>query len=360
MPSEKRTTTIGVCERRVATVGAAVLQQRAAGQEPAIEGHGALFNTETVIGGYFREVIAPGAFKDSIAQDDIRVAFNHDPNFILGRTSAKTATVEEDKKGLKYTAIPPDTQAGRDTVTSIKRGDITGSSFQFTVENDDDESWDFEQTKQGKLPLRTIKRAKLYEVGPVAFPAYDTTTVSARALVQVEAARALAEGAAARVTTTDEPAAEEQAELITYRGMQTLLTQLGAAQAEAAALVAALVADETETPTETDAEEAGEEEVEGARLGVLIALAAQMRGVIEGFAGLAQTALTDEDDDETPPARATTAPATPETPGGRRATDPAPTTAAALPAPADEARTAPRVDLADFRRHLASLEAQCQ
>jgi HK97 family phage prohead protease len=185
---------------------AVVLQSRAAEENPVIEGHGALFNAETIIGGWFREVIAPGAFKDSIATDDIRVAFNHDANFILGRTSAKTATVQEDGKGLKYTATPPDTTAGRDTVTSIKRGDITGSSFQFTIENDDDEDWDFEQTKKGMLPLRTIKRAKLWEVGPVAWPAYETTTVSARAQAKVEEARALADAAKAAAPLTETPA----------------------------------------------------------------------------------------------------------------------------------------------------------
>ncbi len=205
MPQNLRTT-VGQREERVAHVGAVILS-RAADNAPSIEGHGALFNTETVIGGYFREVIAPGAFKESISKDDIRVSFNHSANAILGRTSAKTATVAEDGKGLKYTAIPPDTQAGRDTVTSIKRGDITGSSFQFEVENDDDESWDFASTKQGKLPLRTIKRAKLYEVGPVAFPAYDTTTVSARAQATVEEARTVAEAEAAVVPPTEVAAA---------------------------------------------------------------------------------------------------------------------------------------------------------
>lgn len=196
MTPELRSLPTGTREQRflTSTVG---LAARAEGDDtsPIIEGHGALFNEETVIYGYFRERILPGAFKDSIAQDDIRVAFNHSANAILGRTSAKTAKVEEDEKGLKYTATPPDTQAGRDTVTSIKRGDITGSSFQFEIENPDDEEWDYSQTKQGKLPLRTIKRARLYEVGPVAWPAYEHTTVSARAIGKVEEARQAAEQA---------------------------------------------------------------------------------------------------------------------------------------------------------------------
>jgi HK97 family phage prohead protease len=199
MKPELRTAADGRERRFIAGASVGLTSRAADGtdHDPVIEGYGALFNEETVIYGYFRERILPGAFKDSIAQDDIRVAFNHSANCILGRTSAKTATVEEDSKGLKYTAIPPDTQAGRDTVVSIKRRDITGSSFQFEVENPDDEEWDYGQTKLGKLPLRTIKRAKLWECGPVAWPAYENTSVSARAIGKVEEVRQAAEQAAA-------------------------------------------------------------------------------------------------------------------------------------------------------------------
>jgi uncharacterized protein len=197
MPPEVRKTTDGR-EQRFLRMESARVSSRAAENSPGvIEGYAALFNEETVIGSWFRERILPGAFKDSLANDDIRVAFNHSPNAILGRTSAKTARLSEDEQGLRYEADAPDTQAGRDTVTSIKRGDITGSSFQFEVENDADEEWDFSQTKQGKLPLRTIKRAKLWEGGPVAWPAYEKTTVSARAMAHIEEARAAVAAAAA-------------------------------------------------------------------------------------------------------------------------------------------------------------------
>jgi Escherichia/Staphylococcus phage prohead protease len=205
-PNELRKSADGRERRFIpdATVGLITRAADGSDQEPRIEGYGALFNEETVIYGMFRERILPGAFKDSIANDDIRVAFNHSANAILGRTTAKTATVEEDSKGLRYTAVPPDTQAGRDTVTSIKRRDITGSSFQFEVENDADEEWDDSPRKQGKLPLRTIKRAKLWECGPVAWPAYESTTVSARAISGLEEAR---QAPAAPVETRDEASA---------------------------------------------------------------------------------------------------------------------------------------------------------
>lgn len=183
------TPTIGARESRFIPAATAGIVSRADGEAgPTLEGYAALFNDETVIAGMFRERIERGAFKASIGEDDIRVAFNHSPNFIIGRTSAKTAEFAEDAKGLKYRADPPDTTWAKDMMTSIKRRDITGSSFQFTVERDEDEEWDFTPTKQGKLPLRTIKRARLYEGGPVAFPAYEKTTVSARAAKLLEEA----------------------------------------------------------------------------------------------------------------------------------------------------------------------------
>lgn len=187
----------GTREQRFVPAAAAGVDLRAKGETNSVEGYGALFNDEVVIYGLFRERILPGAFRDTIAADDIRVAFNHSPNFIIGRTSAKTAEMSEDEKGLKYQADPPDTTWARDLVTSIKRRDITGSSFQFEIERDEDEEWDFTQTKQGKLPLRTIKRAKLWEAGPVAYPAYENTTVSARAVGHFERARDAFERAAA-------------------------------------------------------------------------------------------------------------------------------------------------------------------
>lgn len=200
-------------ESRFIPAATAGIAARAAGEEsPVIEGYGALYNSETVIGSWFREVILPGAFKDSIANDDIRVAFNHSPHYIIGRNTAKTAEISEDATGLRYKADPPDTTWAKDLTTSIKRGDITGSSFQFDVENDEDEEWDYSQTKQGMLPLRKIKRAKLYEVGPVAFPAYEDTTVSARAIGRSEEQRAGAPGETSDATVAAEAAARATAE----------------------------------------------------------------------------------------------------------------------------------------------------
>lgn len=203
---------VGERERRFIPNTAAGVTLRAKKDDApkTIEGYGALYNNETVIGMWFREVILPGAFSESVKNDDIRVFFNHDPNYILGRTSAGTATVEEDADGLRYVATPPAARA--DVIESIERKDVTGSSFQFSIEGPDDEEWDYSEIKQGKLPLRKIIKARLYETGPVAFPAYEDTTVSARAAQRVEEAKqAEQERQAAAAAAEAAPAAADAA-----------------------------------------------------------------------------------------------------------------------------------------------------
>lgn len=189
MASESKTTRSAVDVREKRAMAGRVELRKSADGAGMIVGYAALFNQETVIGSYygFREVIAPGAFADAIANDDVRGLFNHDSNIVLGRNTAKTMRLEEDKTGLRYEIDLPDTQWGRDVKTSIERGDVSGSSFAFSIESDEDDNWDYTPVKEGKLPLRTIKKVSLYDVSPVTYPAYEGTTVSARSKAKAEA-----------------------------------------------------------------------------------------------------------------------------------------------------------------------------
>src|SRR5262249_8198546 len=68
-----------------------------------------------------------------------------------------------------------DTTVGRDTAESIRRGDMQGQSFSFTVAID---QWDW----SGDVAVRTIIEVdELYDIGPVTFPAYEETSVALRA-----------------------------------------------------------------------------------------------------------------------------------------------------------------------------------
>lgn len=140
-----------------------------------IRGHAAVFNSNSVDLGGFTESIKRGAFKDAIAEDDVRALVNHDPNLLLARTSAGTLTLREDRTGLRMEIDVPNTTAGRDVKTSIERGDMTGASFGFRVVNDE---WNTED----EVPHRTLTSVRLYDVGPVTYPAYPDTQVATRSL----------------------------------------------------------------------------------------------------------------------------------------------------------------------------------
>lgn len=145
------------------------------GRPARLSGYAAVFDQlSVVLYGMFRERIERGAFASTIG-DDIRALWNHDTNYPLGRSKAGTLALAEDSHGLRVEIDPPDTQAGRDAVESIRRGDVDQMSFAFDVLED---TWD--QDEQGQL-IRTLRKVKLYEVSPVTFPAYTGTTVSARA-----------------------------------------------------------------------------------------------------------------------------------------------------------------------------------
>lgn len=145
---------------------------------PVIQGYAALFDVETNIGGWFMESIAPGAFKRSIDSGQRVVSlFNHDSNYVLGSTSSGSMTVREDGKGLWIEVEPPDTQVGRDVTEYIRRGDVQGQSFMFSI---DKQEWTFAKEK-GEVDVRRILEVTLYEAGPVLFPAYEETSVGLRA-----------------------------------------------------------------------------------------------------------------------------------------------------------------------------------
>jgi len=142
---------------------------------PVITGYAAVFDSETDIGGLFREVIRPGAFRRAIKEkQDVRALWNHDPNYILGRTKSGTLRLSEDKRGLKIEVDPPETEFAESLVASIRRGDVDQMSFAFTAT---EETW---TERKDEPTLRELIDVDLYDISPVTFPAYDTTTVGIR------------------------------------------------------------------------------------------------------------------------------------------------------------------------------------
>lgn len=141
--------------------------------EMRFEGYAARFNSPSEDLGGFIEDIAPGAFAEAVS-GDVRALFNHDPNHVLGRTSAGTLTLREDGDGLRFEISAPDTGWARDLYTSVQRGDINQCSFAFDVIEDE---W---RHMSGAPDRRTLKKVRLYDVSIVTYPAYQATSVSAR------------------------------------------------------------------------------------------------------------------------------------------------------------------------------------
>jgi len=162
------------------SAGPCKLLQRADGALPLITGYAAVFyragdaGTEFELYHRVTERIMPTAFDKALAGADVRALFNHNSAMVLGRSTAGTLRLSKDATGLRYEIDPPNTQAARDLIESIQRGDISGSSFAFvptaTTYRDD-----------GPLTYLEREEVELIDVGPVTFPAYSGATTGVRA-----------------------------------------------------------------------------------------------------------------------------------------------------------------------------------
>jgi hypothetical protein len=172
-------------ERRFLPTATGGLEARAGeGDQPVqLVGHASVFNQWSTISSWFGELwderVAPGAFKKTLKEADVRALWNHDENVILGRNKAGTLALREDETGLLATIMPPDNEWGRPIIDAVRRGDVSGMSIAFEVVQEDWEYPDRKKDPEGRAK-RTIKEVKLYDVSPVTFPAFPQTDIAAR------------------------------------------------------------------------------------------------------------------------------------------------------------------------------------
>jgi HK97 family phage prohead protease len=153
----------------IETRRAASLELSASGR--TLEGYAAVFGQETRIRD-FQEVVMPGAFAASLGRDVLALV-DHDPAKVLARTRSGTLQLREDAKGLHFAVALADTTLARDVLEMVKRGDMGGCSFGFTVAPGGEK-------RQGKR--RELRAVNLVEISIVsAWPAYAGTSVQARA-----------------------------------------------------------------------------------------------------------------------------------------------------------------------------------
>lgn len=141
----------------------------------SIEGYFAVFGSVYEIAPGMSESIAPEAF-DKTLSGDIRALINHDTTLVLGRTKAGTLNLRTDNRGLwGHIDVNPNDSDAMNLYERVKRGDVDQCSFGFDII---DEETEFRE--DGSVHW-TIKEVELYEVSPCTFPAYEETSIAARA-----------------------------------------------------------------------------------------------------------------------------------------------------------------------------------
>ena len=169
-------------ELRVASISAGE------GEDLVLEGYPIVFDAPTTItepgGTTYTEVIERGAL-DGADLHDSTLIFNHDENRVPLARTPKTMSLEVGDKGLHMRAsLAGDSQQAKEVYTSVKRGDLSGMSFAFTVP-EGGSSYDPDTNTR-----RITQISKVYEVSVVPFPAYPQTSVEARSAMKSAAGEA--------------------------------------------------------------------------------------------------------------------------------------------------------------------------
>lgn len=156
---------------------------------PTMRGHFSVFDTwyeiDSFWEGRFLERTAPGSFRKTLAEGlrTIKVLFNHGHDFHIGdKVLGPIGDAREDDFGAFYEVPLLDTTYNRDLLPGLEAG-LYGSSFRFRVTRDEwnDEPGKSEHNPDG-IPERTIKEVRVFEFGPVTFPANPDATAGVRCL----------------------------------------------------------------------------------------------------------------------------------------------------------------------------------
>lgn len=168
--------------------------QRIGDDENKIGGYGVVFDQRTVLyddGEYkiYEEIKRESV--DGLLDGDVICCYNHENNYLLGRTSSNTLSLRVDDTGVFYEVDLPNTSYANDVKALVERGDVKGSSFQAVFDNDGVEV----SILAPKEILITVSRMAYFkEVGPVYTPAYPQTTAEMRKTLDGDVVKRLFEG----------------------------------------------------------------------------------------------------------------------------------------------------------------------
>lgn len=145
-----------------------------------VSGYAVVFDSPSTNIGWIETIQRGAITEETIEKSDILAKFNHDDSKVLARCKNGTGslTLELDEKGLRYSFDSPKTALGDELLEYLNRGDITASSFCFTVSREDGaEEW---RKEDGQI-YRTIKKIdRLFDISPVFQPAYEETSCTKR------------------------------------------------------------------------------------------------------------------------------------------------------------------------------------
>jgi HK97 family phage prohead protease len=140
-----------------------------------IIGYPIVFNAVSEDLGGFREIIEPAAVDRTLAEQiDVRALVDHseDPTRVIGRRSAGTLRLTKDETGLRADIDVPETIIGNDILQLVKRRDVSGMSFTFSVQQGGDR---FE--RRNGTPVRLVSDMLIRDISIVVYPAYASTDV---------------------------------------------------------------------------------------------------------------------------------------------------------------------------------------
>ena len=145
-----------------------------------VEGYAVRFNEPSQNIGFYETIDRGAITEDTIKQSDIYARLNHREDTVLARSRYGEGTLQLTltDEGLFYRFEAPHTAAGDELLEHIKRGEISTSSFAFSVSDDNkSERWFKED---GKMKRTVYKIERLYDVSPTFEGAYLTTSCYSR------------------------------------------------------------------------------------------------------------------------------------------------------------------------------------
>ncbi len=156
-----------------------------------LTGRPIVFNSRTDLG-WYDEIIEESALAETDLRD-VRFLVNHNTDMIplaRSRNNTENSTMQmlvvREGMDIRVDLDTENNAEAKSLYSAVSRGDISGMSFMFTV---DEDSWD---DLESDHPTRTIRKiGKVFEVSAVTFPAYEATSIQARGLSEaLDSARA--------------------------------------------------------------------------------------------------------------------------------------------------------------------------